>query len=191
MILTATPVQTNVDWSSLVMRMGWVDAVFLFAFALGVFLGLRKGLAKVLPGLLGVTIAQTLAVEYNVSLATFFKIKFQAPAQIVQSLAFAALALGAIFLVRFLFQFFSLLVNVEFKPPINNIGAAIVGGLQLVLFVSLISSFLMFFQVPFIRESLMEHSISGPYLVQSNDQVHDFFIRWFPESWRTQSSQAK
>ena len=191
MILTAVSVQTNVDWASLFMRMGWVDAVFLFAFALGVFLGLRKGLAKIFPGLLAVVIAQILAVEYSTPLATFFQVKFRAPAPVVQSLAFAALAIGVIFLVRFLFQFLSLVVNVEFKPPINNIGAAIVGGLQFVLFVGLVASFLTFFQIPFIHDSLMEHSVSGPYLVQSSSQIHDFFVRWFPENWKTQSVQAK
>lgn len=191
MIVAAVSAQTNADWSSLVMKMGWVDAVFFFAFSLGIFLGLRKGLAKTFPGLLGVVIAQVLAVEYSVALATFLQIKFRVPIQIGQGVAFAVLALGAVFLVCFLFQLFSLLVSVEFKPPINNIGAAIVGGLQFILFVSLISYFLIFFQVPFIRESLMEHSVSGPYLVQSNEQVHDFFIRWIPESWRAQSTQAK
>ncbi len=184
MILTAVSVQTNVDWSSLFMKMGWVDAIFLFAFSLGIFLGLRRGLAKVFPSLFGVVIAQVLAVEYSTPLATFFQAKFQAPAQMVHGIAFAVLAGGSIFLIRFVFQFLSLLVSVEFRPPLNNIGATILGGLQFVLFLSLIASFLIFFKAPFIEQSLMEHSVCGPYLVRSTNQVHDFFIRWFPQSWK-------
>ncbi len=184
MILTAVSVKTNVDWSSLFMRMGWVDAIFLFVVVLGVFLGLRRGLAKVLPGLFGVVIAQVLAVEYSAPLATFFQTKFQAPAQVVQGIAFAVLAVSSIFLIRFVFQFLSLLVSVEFRPPLNNIGATLFGGLQFIFFLCLFVSFLTFFKVPFIEQSLMEHSVSGPYLVQSTKQVHDFFIRWFPHHWK-------
>ena len=191
MILAAAPTQTNVDWSSLFMRMGWVDAVFLLAFALGVFFGLRRGFAKVLPGLLAVVIAQISAIEFSSPLAAFLKTRFQAPPQVLQAIFFALLAIGTILAVRFLFQLLSLLASVEFKPPLNNIGAAIFGGLQFVLFLSLISSFLMFFKAPFIEQSLLEHSISGPYLVQVSSQVHDFFVRWFPESWRAQSTRAK
>ena len=184
MILAAAPVQINSDWPSLFMKMGWVDAVFLFVFVLGVFLGIRKGFAKILPGFFAVVIAQIAAVEYSLPLAAFLQPRFQVSLQVLEAIFFAILAIGIIFLIHFLFQFLSLLVSVEFRPPLNNIGAAIFGGLQFLLFLSLIVSFLSYFQIPFMNQSLMERSISGPYLAPASAQVHDFFIQWFPVSWR-------
>src|SRR3989338_7274792 len=124
MILAAAPVQINSDWPSLFMKMGWVDAVFLFVFVLGVFLGIRKGFAKILPGFFAVVAAQIAAVEYSSSLAAFLQPRFQISLQILEAILFAVLAIGIILLVRFLFQLLALLVSVEFKPPLNNIGSA-------------------------------------------------------------------
>ena len=185
MILAVTPAQTsNVDWSSLFSRMGWIDAIFLLAFALGVFFGLRKGFAKVFPGLFGVAMAQTIAIEYSASSAALFQAKLNLPPQILHGIFFAGFALACILLVRFVCQFLALLVSVEFRPPINNIGAAIFGGVKFLLFLSLISSFAMFFPPSFIQRSLTEGSVSGPYLVQMSQQVHDFVIQWIPNAWR-------
>lgn len=184
MILAAAPLHANnMDWSSLFTRMGWVDAVFLFVFALGVFFGLRRGFAKIFPGLFGVIAAQTIAVEYSLSSAAFFQMKLQMPLQALHILFFIGFAVGCILLVRFVFQLLALLISVEFRPPINNIGAAIFGGFQFILFLSLFSSFLTMFPVPFIQEG-MEHSVSGSYLVEGSRQVHDFLIQWIPSTWR-------
>ena len=182
--LAATPAQANVDWTLLFTKMGWVDAVFLFVFALGVFFGLRKGLARIFPGLFGVMLAQLMTIEYGPPIAGFLETKLQVPTQALQVIIFVILAVGAILAVRFLFQLLSFFVSVEFRQPLNNVGAAIFGGLQFVLYLCLMVSFLSFFQFPFVQTSLTEGSVSGPYLLQSTQQVHDFFIRWLPNNWR-------
>ena len=165
-------------------RMGWVDALFLLAFALGVFFGLRKGFAKVFPGLFGVILAQTVAIEYSSSSAVLFHAKLNMPLQALHIVIFAGFALACILLVRFVCQFLALLISVEFRPPINNIGAAIFGGVQFILYLGLISSLLMFFPPSFIQESFTDHSVSGPYLIQVSQQVHDFMVPWIPSTWR-------
>ena len=185
MVLTTIPAQAQLDWASIWMSMGWLDIVLLCAFIFGVFLGLRRGLAKTFPGFFEVMIAQTLSIEYSQAIAQFLNTGFKSiPVEILNIVVFAVLAVGSIVILRFLFRLLALVASVDFKSPLNNVGAAIVGGLQFMLLLGLVSYFLTLFPIPFLQETFNGRSISGPYLVASNQYVHQFLIKWFPDSWR-------
>lgn len=181
-ILAAIPVQLNAD---LWMSMGWVDIVFLCAFIFGVFLGLRRGLANTFPGFFEIIVAQTIAIEYSRAIAEFLHTGLKAVSvEALHIVVFGVLAVGCIILMRFFFRFLSIVGSIQFNPPFNNIGAALLGGIQFMLLIGLVFYFLVLFPVPFIQETINTHSISGPYLVESNQHIHDFFIKWFPDAWR-------
>lgn len=163
-------------WSS----MGWVDVVLMIASLLGVFFGLRKGLSKMLEGLIEVATAGVVVVEYSSAFAAFLANRFQISSQVLHIVVFAVLATLSVLILRFTFKLLSLIVDVLFKQPLNNIGGALAGSLQFILFLGLISEFLILFPISFIQESFLQRSISGPYLVQICEQVHYFFERWIP-----------
>lgn len=180
MILALIPdkIKAAIFWSSV----GWVDAVLVIAVLLGIFFGLKKGLAKMLQGLIEIMTAEVLVVEYSGVFAAFLAERFQIPVQILHVVMFMLIAIVSILIVRFMFQLLSLIVDVSFKQPLNNIGGGLIGGLRFVLFVGLISEFLMLFYIPFIQESFQQKSISGPYLIQICEHVHYFFEQWIPAS---------
>ena len=169
---------SSVFWSS----MGWVDVILIIVFLLGIFFGLKKGFAKMLEGLIEVMTAEVVVVEYNATLASFLAARFQISIQILQVITFAVLTILSILILWFIFKLLSLIVDVLFKQPLNNIGGALAGGLQFILFLGLISEFLMLFPIPFIQESFIHKSISGPYLIQACEHIHYFFERWIPAS---------
>lgn len=169
---------TPAFWSS----MGWVDIVLIIVLFLGIFFGLKKGLSKMLEGLIGVMTVEVVVVEYSAAFASFLATRFQISTQILHIIMFAVLAILCILILWFTFTLLSLIVDVLFKQPLNNIGGALAGGLQFILFLGLISEFLILFPVPFIQESFLQKSISGPYLIQICEQVHYVFERWIPTS---------
>lgn len=183
--LAAVPTQVQADWSSLWMKTSWLDIVFLCTFVFGVFLGLRRGLAQIFPGFFQVIVAQTVALEYSQTVTDFFHVGLQAvPAEALLMISFAVLTVGSIVVIHFLFQLVALVAHVEFKPPLNNIGAALLSGLTFLLFLGLICYFLDLFKIPFLLEAFTSKSVSGPYLLSSNQLIHDFFIRLLPSAWR-------
>lgn len=173
-------IKSAVFWSSL----GWVDILLFIVFFVGVILGVKKGLAQVLPNLIEVMVAQIVVIEYTAKLTSFASSRFGIPNWPIQIIIFASLAIISIFVIRFFFKALSLIATVDFKQPLNNLGGAFMNGLTLVLFLSLVSEFIMLFNIPFIQESLTQKSLSGPYLIQVCEQVHYFFERWIPASLR-------
>ncbi len=171
-------VKVAIAWSSL----GWVDFVLFAVFFLGVLYGARKGLSGILPILIAVMTAQVVVIEYTAQLTGFLVRRFQVPNWPVQIVIFAALAIVSIVFIRFLFKFLSLIAGVTFKQPINSLGGALIGGLAFILFLTLVSEFIMMFNIPFIQESFTAKSLTGPYLVETCEQVHYFFERWIPDS---------
>ncbi len=185
MILVAVPLRVKMGWFLLWSQMGWVDIIFLIVFGAGIFIGLRSGLTKVLPRLFGVLGAQVVAIEYSKPLAEFLKDRIFVPAQILEIVLFPLFAIGSIILVRFLFQLLAFFATVDFKPPFNGVGGALVSGFQFLLLLGLVTSFLALFPVPFIQETFTaDRSFSGPYLAQSSKEVHNFFVKWLPDVWR-------
>src|SRR3989338_3929052 len=143
MILEAISTQIKDDWTLFLTRVQWLDIVFVMVLALGIFLGLKRGLSKVIARLLEVVLAQAITVEYYEILSDLLVKWIPVSMWILQALVFAALSIGLIMLARFLFQILSLIATVEFKPLVGNVGGALLGGLQYVLFLGLISSFLL------------------------------------------------
>lgn len=180
MVLAFIPhsIKSAIAWSSL----GWVDFLLFAVFFLGVLYGVRKGLSGILPILIAVMTAQVVVIEYTAQLTGFLVQRFPIPHWPVQIVIFAALAIASIVFVRFLFKFLSLIASVTFKQPINSLVGALIGGLACVLFLTLLSEFIMMFNIPFIQESFTVKSLTGPYLVETCEQVHYFFERWIPDS---------
>lgn len=161
-------------WSSV----GAVDLIFLVMMLLGMFFGMKKGLAAVLAGLIEVIGAQVVTIEYSASISLFLTTRFQLP--FIHIVIFAALAIASILAIRLIFKLLGLIAAIEFKPPVNQLIGTLAGALQFVLFLALVFEFMMLFQVPYIQEAITKKSMSGPYLIEISEQVHYFFERWIP-----------
>lgn len=181
MLLEAVSGQVKEDWTLFLTRIQWLDIVFVIALALGVFLGLKRGLSKVIPRFLEVVVAQIIAVEYFEYAAELLAKWIPIPAWIIQMLVFSGLAIGLIVLTRFLFQILSLVATIEFKPLVSNVVGALLGGLQFVLLLSLISSFLLLIPAPYLQETYSTRSLSGSYLAKASKQVNQVFTHWLPK----------
>ncbi len=166
------------------MKMGWMDIIFLVVFFAGIFIGLRKGVGQVFPGFVSVVTAQFVTVEYTQAFAEFMQARLQIPILILDIAIFTVLAAASIVSILFLFRIFSLIATMEFKHPIKNAAGALLSGFQFILFLGLLSSLLVKFPLPFIQDTFKRRSLIGPYLAESSEQVHDFFIPWFPKNWR-------
>lgn len=187
MILTVIPTEVKVSWFLLWTRMGWVDVIFLITFGIGLFIGLRDGLAKALPRLCGVLVAQIIAIEYSKPSAEFLRNRIFIPAEALEIILFALFAIASIFLIRFLFQLLSFVGTVDFKSPFSGAGGALVSGFHFILLLGLIASFFALFPFPFIQETFKgRSSFTGTYLAESSKEVHDFFIKWLPDNWLPQ-----
>ena len=184
MTLATVPVHVQVDWLSLWMKTGWLDIVFLVAFAIGVFLGLQRGLSKILPHLIEVLVAQVVTIEYSKGLAQILAARFQIPVLILHIVLFAALAVASILLVRILFQLLMLIATMDFKSPISGVAGAILSGAHFVLFLSLVSTFAVLIPLPFIQHTFTDRSLSGSFLIQLSGQVHDYFVKFLPAVWQ-------
>ena len=182
MILAAIPAKVDSASFSFWSSMGWVDAILMIVFLLGIFFGIRKGLAHMLAGLMEIIIADVVVIEYTAVFTGLLTNRFHVPVDVLNIIMFAVLAVFTILILRITFKLLALIATVEFKQPFNHILGALVGGLQFMLFFALIAEFLMFFQIPFIQESFQQKSISGPYLIQACEQVHYIFERWIPAS---------
>ena len=183
-ILASAVTNLNVHWGELWMKMGWLDIVLLLAFAIGVFMGLQKGLARVFPHTVEILSTQLVTLEYSKFLADFFQPKLPIPGVILHPAVFILLAAACILINRILAQMLAAVVTVDFKSPVNNAGGALVSGFNLVLYLSLISALLILIPVPFIQNTFQGQSLSGPFLAGLSQQVHDFFARWLPLAWR-------
>ena len=184
MLAAAIPAHVKIDWLQIWMKMGWLDIVFLVAFGLGVVMGLRRGLASVMPRVLEVMTAQVVALEYGKLVSEFIQSRIQISFFVVHFVVFSALAVTAIVTIRVLFQVVSAFATFDFKSPLKGVGGAVLGGLHYFLFLGLVSSLLILIPLPFIQDTYSSRSISGPFLAESSVQVHDFFAKWLPESWR-------
>ena len=184
MFLAAVPAEVKVNWFLIWTKTGWIDIIFLLAVIVGIFVGLRSGLSKVLPRFFAVVTAQVVAVEYAESLAKFLNTRTLIPVLGLHIVMFALLSVGSIFLVGFLLRLAALAVTIDFKPPFNNVGGALVSAFQFVLLLGLIASFLALFPLPFIQETFSGRSFSGASLAQSSEKVHHFFVRELPNIWR-------
>ena len=151
---------------------------------MGVFIGLRNGLSKVLSELCSIVTALIAATEYAQVIAKSLQVRVPIPFEIIYIVVFGVLAAGSLVAVYFFFKMAGLIASLEFKPPFNNIGGAILGGLQWLLLLGLMSTFLSLIPIPFIQETFTGRSVSGPYLAQSSAAVHHFFVRWIPAGWR-------
>ena len=185
MLMTAVPDTITIDWTHFWTQMGWVDIVFFIFIFVGIFMGVRKGLAGVLPNLLEVILAQVLVVEYGLPLAASASSRFQIPLAGAHIVIVATIAVVTIVLIRFLFKLFILIATLEFKPPLSQLGGAVIGALKFALLLSLIVEFLTLLPLPFLLEAFAK-SISGPYLMQASEQMHFFFERWIPGAFQVQ-----
>ena len=182
MILEAVSGQAKNDWGIFLANVQWLDIVFVMTFVLGVFLGLKRGLGKVIPKFLAVVLAQAVTIEYYDKLSKFLSNWVgPIPAWLVEAIVYAALAIGVMVLVKFSGELIALTATVEFKPIVNNVGGAIIGGLQYVLALSLFSSFLVLFPIPPLQETFKSHSLSGPYLTEASKKVNHLFTNWLPD----------
>lgn len=184
MILTEIPASVEIDWSLFWTRFGWLDVVFLVVFVFGILYGMRKGLTKILPGLISVVAAQTVTVEYYKTFSEFAEKIVPLPPHILDPVFFALLAVGTLTALFLGFKLLEHVATIEFKSPFNRVGGALGGVLQLVLLLGLACSFLVFIPVPFIKESLEGRSLSGSYLAKSSDQVHHLTMAVLPRDWR-------
>ena len=175
MILAAVTTQTQSNLNLLVQGVGWVDVIFLLSFVFGMVFGLKQGLGRIIPQLFAIIVAQVVAVEYHGPFADLLYVGLRISFEFLDALVFALLAISSMVLVRLLFQLLTLMASVEFKSPVNNIGATILGGFQWILFLGLTASFLTFFPIPLVHEAFTSNrSLSGPYFVESSQYVHDF-----------------
>ncbi len=184
MVLTKIPASVEIDWSLLWTRFGWLDVVFLVLLGFGIFYGMRKGLTKVLPGLISILAAQTLTVESYKTFSAFAQKIAPLTPEIWDPTFFALLAIGTLISFLLGFKLLEAIATLDFKSPFNNVGGALAGALQLILLLGFICSFLNFILVPFIQEEFQNRSLSGPYLVTSSDQVHQVIMSIVPENWR-------
>ena len=190
MILTAVPIQVKIEptvWA----QMGWIDVLFLALLALGIFIGLKKGLGKILPWLLAIMTAETVVLEYSQFLAEFLHQKLAFPFVTIHVILFALIAVLSILSVLALLYLLSQVATVQFKPLVSNVFGALLGGLQALLFLSLIASFLSLFPIPFLKETFTSRSISGSYLVESGKEIHHFLRQWIPENFQVKEKQNK
>ena len=184
MILTEIPASVEINWSLFWTRFGWLDVVFLVVFFFGILYGMRKGLTKILPGLISVVTAQTVTVEYYKVFSEFAEKIVPLPPEILDPVFFALLAVGTLTALFLGFKLIEHVATLEFKSPFNRAGGALGGMLQLILLLGLVCSFLTFVPVPFIKESLDGRSLSGSYLAKSSDQVHHLVMSVVPQNWR-------
>lgn len=184
MILAAVPASVEIDWSVLWTRFGWLDVIFLGAFVFGILYGMRKGLTKILPGLISILAAHTITVEYYKLFSAFAQKIAPLPPEVWDPAFFALLAIGTLTSLFLGFKLLEAVATLEFKSGFNKVGGALGGALQLVLLLGLVCSFLIFVPVPFLQEELQNRSLSGPLLSQSSDQIHQVMMSVVPESWR-------
>jgi uncharacterized membrane protein required for colicin V production len=181
MILEAVSVQTQNDWGLFLAQLQWLDILSVIVFVLGVFFGLKRGLSKTIPFFVEVVLAQAVAVEYYSFSAAFLSKWVPVPLWILQASTFALLSVCVIILVKFVGQIISLVATLEFKPMVSNIGGALLGGLHFILFLSLLSSFIVLIPVPFIQESWTSRSMSGPYLLEASKKANKIISPWLPK----------
>jgi len=174
----------KIDWLLLWMKIGWVDIVFLILFTVGVFIGLNKGLGKILPRFIDIVVAQTVALEFFQTFAEFVNAKIPIPITLLEIIMFAGLGITSIVAVEFCFQLLTLIAAVEFKSLFKNVAGAILGGITGVLFLSVISWFVLLFPIPAIHESYTNKSLSGNYLIDLTPNVHRSLSRFIPLQWR-------
>lgn len=181
MILEAVSGHVGNDWGLFLSQVQWLDIVTVMTFILGVFLGLKNGLSKVIPKFLEVIAAQAIAIEYYSRLANFLTTWVPAPVWTLEVATFAVISIAVIIIVRFASQILSLIATIEFKPVVNNVVGAILGGMQFVLFLGLISSFLILIPIPSIEQVFKSQTLTGPYLIQSSHKVNKLFTTWLPD----------
>lgn len=164
--------ETYSYWLLIWKYMGWIDVVFVIAFAVGVFLGLNRGFGKMLRRVSEVLVAQVVVLEYYQALAQAVHVRIPIPIPLLEIFMFAALAIGSILAILFLFQVLSAIVFIEATPFVRNILGGIIGGVYFVLLLGLLSSFLLMFPSPWMHDSFHKSALSGPFLAELTPQVH-------------------
>ena len=188
MLMTEMPVSRQVDWSALSARIGWIDIVFLIVLLVGVVYGMRKGLTKALPGLIGVVLAQTFAIEYDKAASAFVQGFIPLPPVFSDVAMFALIVVAVMFAVVFIFKFLSWIATIQFKSEIDRGLGACFSALRFVLLLGLLASFLSLIPVPFLQETFQGRSLSGSFLAHSSERVHDVTGRFLPSAWRVKSA---
>lgn len=161
--------------------MGWIDYVFVIAFAVGVFLGMSIGLGKMLRRVIEVLVAQVVTFQYYQVLAQAVHVRIPIPIPLLEIFMFALLAVGSILATLFLFRVLSTIAVIEARPFFRNIGGGVVGGVYFVFLLGLLASFLLLFPFMWIEDSLYRQSLTGPFLAQLSNQVHEWVVTYIPE----------
>lgn len=182
------PSEMKIDWLLIWMKFGWMDILFVIVFAMGVFVGFKKGLGGVLPRVIALLFSHMVSIEYNQPFAAFLQSKIPFPIAVWEVLIYLTLVIGGFILVEICFLLLSAVLTFQFKNPVSSVGGAILGGAGAILFFGFVVLFLLFFPFPSLREGIQSKSLSGPLLVQVGPKVHGLFAPFIPQSWRALKS---
>jgi uncharacterized membrane protein required for colicin V production len=186
MWLANTVADIDINWWLLWKQIGWIDIVFVLVFTIGIFLGLKRGLGKVLPRVVGIVTAQTIAQEYYGVFSMFVHERVPLPKLLIEIFFFVALVFLAFLFVELCLQVLGLLAKLEFKTFVSAVGGALLSGFGSILLLGLLSSFILFFPFQTIRSSFESRSLSGPSLAKLTEQIHGRFSGLIPSAWRSE-----
>jgi uncharacterized membrane protein required for colicin V production len=97
-LLANVSLETKIDWFMLWKSVGWFDVVCVVIVAIGLVVGMRRGLAKMTPRFVGFLGAVTIAQEYYGSFSQFIHNRFPVPILPLETIIFSGLAIGCILL---------------------------------------------------------------------------------------------
>jgi len=184
-LMAFVPAKTKINWALLWMNVGWIDVVFVVVFTVGVVIGLKKGIGKILALFFGVFLAQVATIEYKDSLAaSASKLIPAIPKFVLEAGIFIFVAAACLLTVSLLAKILSLIGKIEFKSFVKNVGGGLMGGGLAILILSLVTTFVLILPVSSVRASIREGSLSGIYLEAVPVKIHGLLRGLIPGKLR-------
>ncbi|MCM8798486.1 MAG: CvpA family protein [Candidatus Omnitrophica bacterium] len=161
-------------------QFNWVDVVVLVFILRGVFRGIRNGVVLEFLSLSGWCVALYLSLKYYKPIASTLYERTEIPLVLNEIIIFGGIALGTIMLANLLGQFFKRIVRIKIIERINFLGGAVLGMVKAGVVVSFLFYLLGITEIPYLKKSIEEKSISGKVITKVVNVVYrnveDFFF---------------
>ena len=167
--------------SSFLPETNWVDIIVVIFLVRGGYIGLSRGFSAELFQILGAVASAVLSLLYYETLGQWLTSHSFLSLQIANFLSFLFLLLTLLFVFRTVRILLFKILHLELFFGWEKWGGLILGVARSVVFASLFLFVLLLLPVQYIKESIEERSLSGPYIKEIAPKAVDFIVQFKPK----------
>jgi len=168
--------------TNILSSLNMVDYVLLGLIALGLILGLKKGLSAMVSKLLSLGGTVLTALYYYSPAAKWLSVHSPLPTRSAQALMYFLIAVAGWIAFDIIFKIISKVMEVKFSERLSRLGGLLLGGLWMYLLGGFLLYSFLIFKAPFLDPDLAKSSYLAPRVSSLPQTAYEFVFREPPQT---------